>query len=125
MAAKKTKKRTAPKKKVTGKRYSDAEKAEIIAFVNEVNAAKGRGGVTASAKKYGVSPLSISNWIKKGGAASSPKKAKGARKATSGRKSNKSESAWDELVRLRNDISSLEKELEQKRARFDKVKTKI
>jgi transposase-like protein len=124
MAAKK--KRTTPKKKATGKRYTDAKKAQIIAFVNEVNAAKGRGGVTASAKKYGVSPLSISNWIKKGGAASSPKKAKGARKATTnGRKRNKSESAWDELVRLRNDISSLEKELEQKRDRFNKVKTKI
>jgi transposase-like protein len=122
MAAKKTKTRKAPKKKVTGKRYTDAQKAQIIAFVHEVNAAKGRGGATASAKKYGVSPLSISNWIKKGGAASSPKKAKGARKATRGRKI---ESAWDELVSLRNDISSLEKELEQKRDRFNKVKTKI
>jgi hypothetical protein len=47
MAAKKkttNKKNTASnkapqKKRIKGKRYSDAEKAEIIAFVNEVNAA--------------------------------------------------------------------------------------
>ncbi|NIP93270.1 MAG: hypothetical protein GWO24_07365, partial [Akkermansiaceae bacterium] len=30
--------------------------------------AKGRGGVAAAARKFRVSPLSINNWLKKGGA---------------------------------------------------------
>lgn len=121
-AKKKTRKRTTTKKKVTGKRYTDAEKAAIIATVNEVNASKGRGGLTAAAKQYSVSPLSISNWMKKGGVARSARKGKPGPKAGAARKGV---SAWDELVSLKNDISALEKELDQKRARFDKVKRKI
>lgn len=55
---------TSPK----GKRYSDREKAQVLSFVEKVNAEKGRGGITAAAKKYGITPLTISNWIKKAGA---------------------------------------------------------
>lgn len=52
MAAKKTTKK--------GKRYSEEEKAAILKFVD----GHGRGGASAAAKKYGVSPLSISTWRK-------------------------------------------------------------
>ena len=47
-----------------GKRYTDQEKAQILAFMD----AQGRGGQSAAAKKYGVSPLTIANWRKSGGA---------------------------------------------------------
>lgn len=47
-----------------GKRYSDAEKAEILAFVDS----QGRGGQSAAAKKYGISALTISKWRQTGGA---------------------------------------------------------
>jgi hypothetical protein len=52
----------AAKKAVTkkGKRYSDAEKAEILGFI----AKQGRGGATLAAKKYGISPLTLTNWKK-------------------------------------------------------------
>ncbi len=74
MATKKktTAKKTAPTKKsaVKGKRYTDQEKAEILAFVE----AQGRGGQTAAVKKFGVSALTISTWRKKAGvSAASPK----------------------------------------------------
>jgi transposase-like protein len=57
-----SKKQTAKK----GKRYSDAEKAEILAFIES----RGRGGQSAAAKKFNVTPLTISNWRKKSGAGS-------------------------------------------------------
>jgi len=46
-----------------GKRYTEAEKAEILAFVDS----KGRGGQSAAAKKYGISALTISKWRQAGG----------------------------------------------------------
>jgi len=52
-----------------GKRYSAKEREEILAFVTSVNEAKGRGGQSAAAAKYQVSPLTIGNWFKKSGAA--------------------------------------------------------
>lgn len=65
----------AAKKKATkGKRYTDAEKAEILQFVES----HGRGGGTAAAKKFGVSQLTISSWKKKaGGGIAKPAKASG------------------------------------------------
>ena len=52
-----------------GKRYTAKEREEILAFVAEVNEAKGRGGQSAAAAKYQVSPLTIGNWVKQSGAA--------------------------------------------------------
>jgi transposase-like protein len=51
----------AAKKATTkGKRYSESERAEILKFVDQ----QGRGGASAAAKKFGVSPLTISTWKK-------------------------------------------------------------
>lgn len=52
-----------------GKRYSDEEKAEILAFVDS----HGRGGQSAAAAKYKVSPLTIGNWRKEAGKGSKAK----------------------------------------------------
>lgn len=59
-----------------GKRYSAKEREEILAFVASVNEAKGRGGQSAAASKYQVSPLTIGNWVKQSGAAPKSKAAK-------------------------------------------------
>ena len=56
-----------------GKRYTDAEKAEVVNFVNEFNASNGRGGQAAAVKKFGVTALTITAWNR---AAGSPKAAK-------------------------------------------------
>jgi DNA primase catalytic subunit len=50
-----------------GKRYSPAEKQQILAYVEQINKAKGRGGQKAASGKYGVSQLTISAWKKAAG----------------------------------------------------------
>ena len=55
------------RRKSKGKRYTDNEKAQVVAFVEKTNAEHGRGGITAASKKFGITPLSISNWMKKTG----------------------------------------------------------
>ncbi|NNC88855.1 MAG: hypothetical protein HKN82_10405 [Akkermansiaceae bacterium] len=50
--------------KSKGKRYTAKQKAQILAYVDKINAQKGRGGITAAASRFGVTPLTISNWIK-------------------------------------------------------------
>ncbi len=52
----------------TGIRYTGEQKKEIVRFVADYNAAKGRGGQNAAAKKFKVSPLTISSWLKDGAA---------------------------------------------------------
>ena len=49
-----------------GRRYSIKEKQEILDFVDQVNAEKGRGGQSAASKKFTISPLTISAWIRSG-----------------------------------------------------------
>ena len=53
----------AKKQSTKGKRYSEEQKAEILAWVDS----QGRGGQTAAVKKFGVSALTISSWRKAGG----------------------------------------------------------
>jgi hypothetical protein len=47
-----------------GKRYTDAEKQEVVSFAHKVNAASGRGGQAAAARKFGISVLTVSAWLK-------------------------------------------------------------
>jgi len=56
-----------------GKRYTPAEKAEVVAFVEKVNAEKGRGGQSAASAKFNISQLTISSWLK-GSKGSAPAK---------------------------------------------------
>ncbi len=52
----------ATKKGNTGKRYDDEEKKEILAFVNS----RGRGGISAATRKYGVSYIALKRWMNPG-----------------------------------------------------------
>lgn len=54
-----------------GRRYTADEKAEVLAFA----AALGRGGQGAAAKKFKISPLTISSWRKAAGGGAGPAKA--------------------------------------------------
>jgi transposase-like protein len=51
-------------KKKTAKRYTQEEKQEILALVEKVNTEKGRGGVTAAVREYGVSPITVNSWLR-------------------------------------------------------------
>lgn len=47
-----------------GKRYTAEEKQQILNFVADVNSKKKRGGQKAAAEKFGISPLTVANWLK-------------------------------------------------------------
>lgn len=51
----------------TGVRYSDVQKKEIVEFVLSYNKSNGRGGQSAAAKKFLVSPLTIAGWLQAAG----------------------------------------------------------
>jgi len=62
-----TKKKTAGKAVSTGIRYSDALKKQVIEFVEKHNSEKGRGGQSAAAAKFKITPLTIATWLKAAG----------------------------------------------------------
>jgi transposase-like protein len=98
-----------------GRRYSAEEKATIIEHVEKVNASKGRGGQTAAAKKFGISMLTISSWLKKSPAA-----------AVSGTGKSKSvNGALAKLAALHSQIEAKEKEVAKLRQQFDVLKRSL
>lgn len=101
---------------VRGKRYTAEEKSKIVSFVESHNAANGRGGQSAAAKKFGVSQLTVSGWLKGSGVSS--------KSAKSGGKGSM-QSKLASLLSLGQDISKLEKELSAKRAKFDAIKASL
>jgi len=127
---------------ISGKRYTPDEKKEIIEFVHQHNAEQGRGGATTAANKYGVSMLTISNWMKAAGTPATPgKKVKGGKvakapveKAVKAAKEPSTASVSDSGPRLSvlNTLSTLDrqiaakrKELEVLEAEFQKAKASL
>jgi len=51
------------------KRYSQSEKDEILAFVEQYNKEKGRGGQTAAKDKFKVNAVTLKSWMDKAGMA--------------------------------------------------------
>jgi transposase-like protein len=123
--AKPARKRAA--RKVT-KRYSPEAKAEILQFVRNHDSAKGRGGKSAAVREFGVSALTLSNWLKASKAEGKPTKA---RPDTAGRipKSGKGgktvdagvggiEKTLKRMLEIRNQIGALKTEFEALKARI-------
>lgn len=105
-----------------GKRYTDKEKAEIIAFVEKVNAEKGRGGQSAASAKFGISQLTISSWLKSGGS----KGSSGASiKVASGPGKKGLGSKLAKLASLASQIDKAEKELNKLKATFEGLKKSL
>lgn len=59
-----TKNKTAAKKSPKRKRYSPEEKREVMEFVLAHDKDHGRGGQAAAAKKFKISPITVSSWMK-------------------------------------------------------------
>ena len=100
---------------VRGKRYTPEEKAKVVAFVADHNAANGRGGQSAAAEKFGISQLTISNWLKNAG-------------VSSGKKSHAKGGIQNKLtamLSLGQDIEKLERELAGKRKQFESLKASL
>ena len=117
----KAKKKAAKGKVAHGKRYSDAVKSRVIEFVNQINSEKGRGGISAAAKKCGASPLSISNWVKKGRSTVKAAVAKAGSRPRSGSRDN----ILHELTSLNRTITKRRRELDELEARFAKLKAAL
>lgn len=99
------------KKGNTGKRYSEDQKREILAFV----ANQGRGGITAAGRKYGVSYIALRRWMNgTGGGAGGRKGARGAAsKALDGRKLKSVAAALSALKSFKKQVTLLQRTLKQ------------
>lgn len=83
-AKKASKPKSTAKKGGRGTRYTPEQKAEVLSFVDSVNAKKGRGGAAAASRKFKISQITIGQWVKKSGAPTKAKKS-AAKGATRGR----------------------------------------
>ncbi|MEP2776986.1 MAG: hypothetical protein ABJQ29_12390 [Luteolibacter sp.] len=99
---------------VRGKRYTADEKAKVVGYVQDYNASNGRGGQSSAAEKFGISQLTISNWLKNAGV--SGKISKGA----GGKGSMQNKLAT--MLTLGQEIEKLERELNSKRSKFEALK---
>jgi hypothetical protein len=97
------------------KRYSVKEKEEILRYVDSVNSKQGRGGQTAAVKKYGISALTISTWLRGGGASFKAGKVS----------SNGTGGVIAKLAAVHAEIVAKEKELVTLRSQFEKLKSSI
>lgn len=64
-----------------GTRYTPEQKQQVVDFVNQYNADNGRGGQSAAARKFNISQLTISAWLKKSGKKAAKPAKKAAKKA--------------------------------------------
>jgi transposase-like protein len=102
-----------------GRRYTTKEKSEIIAYVDKVNADKGRGGQSAASKKYKISPLTISSWIRSGISGGATSTGTGAAVAGPiGKKLSKLQALHDQIARA-------EKELAKLKVQFNSLKSAL
>ncbi len=123
----------ASKKTTKGKRYSVEEKQEIIDYVAQVNAEKGRGGQSEASKKFGVSPLTISTWIKKGGATKAAKPGRkpgrkpGKASASAAPRGSKGDvgSVLAQLAKLDGEIAAKRQELSNLETKFESLKNSL
>ena len=111
--------------KGAGKRYSATEKQEVVNFVNAYNASNGRGGQSEAARKFNISILTVSAWLKKSG----NKVAKGGKAVASSKASAKVSSALTSkvasLLQMSDRIVKAENELAKLRAGFESMKASI
>jgi len=101
-----------------GRRYTAKEKADIIAFVDKVNTDKGRGGQSAASKKYKISPLTISSWIRAGSGGGGASVGGGAVAGPIGKKLSKLQALHDQIARAEKDLSKL-------RTQFNSLKSAL
>tara|TARA_R110000824_G_scaffold384020_1_gene577830 strand:+ start:2107 stop:2430 length:324 start_codon:yes stop_codon:yes gene_type:complete len=47
----------------TGRRYSAKKKQQVVNWVIDWSHERGRGGIAAAAKRFGMTPLTISSWL--------------------------------------------------------------
>ena len=94
------------------KRYTEAEKQEILDFI----IAQGRGGQSAAVKKYKVTAATISSW---------KKKASGVSLSSVGVSGSKELKALQALTQIVSEIEVTERKLADLQKRYQKLKGKL
>lgn len=107
---------TKKKANIRGKRYTADEKSKVVTYVQDYNTANGRGGQNSAAAKFGISQLTISNWLKSAGVSG---KSKGL-----GSK-NSMQNKLATMLTLGQEIAQLERDLNSKRSKFDALKASL
>lgn len=130
-AAKKAKAGAKKGSKGAGMRYSAAQKQEVIDFVNSYNASNGRGGQSEAARKFNISILTVSAWLKKSGnkVAKGGNGGNGGKAIAAGKASAKVSSALTSkvasLIEMSDRVRKAEIELEKLRAGYESLKAAI
>lgn len=121
----------AKKSAITGKRYTPGEKKEIIDFIVDYNAKNGRGGQLHAFKKWGVSQITIANWLKQSGntpkAAKTPKAKKSVATASkvAAASGGSMEAKLAKLLQLSKSIAATETSLTAMRKEFEAIKASL
>jgi transposase-like protein len=126
-AAKKAKGGAKKGSKGAGKRYSADQQQEVIDFVNSYNASNGRGGQSEAARKFNISILTVSTWLKKSG--NKVAKVANAKATPAGKSSAKVSSALTakvaSLIQMSDRIQKAEAEIAKLRAGYESLKASI
>lgn len=112
----------AKKKTTKGKRYSDAEKQEVLDYVASVDAEKGRGGVAAAQRKFGITTLTITNWKKKADGGSS---AKVTRSSGATRGATAQSRVLHRLAEILDEVATKNAEIDALNKEYAKLKKKV
>ena len=104
-----------PSTDARGRRYSAAERAEILGYIGDHNRTRGRGGQRAAHLKFGISQLTLKNWMRHGVVARKPgSPAVGDVGVLLGR-----------LQAIHSRIEAQEQALDRLRAEYDRLKAEV
>ena len=113
-----------------GKRYTTAEKQEVLDYVASVDSDKGRGGVAAAARKFGITPLTVTAWKKRFGTDASSAPARASNKETSAsvsaaRGATSQSRALHRLGEILDSIAAHKAKIETLEKEYAKLKKKV
>ncbi len=108
---KSTRKAASKNKSARGTRYSAKQKSAILLFVDKFNAKNSRGGAAEAARKYGITQLTISKWMKEAGSPSPKRKS-----VTDFAKTIK------RLTQVHNDMAELQTKLDSLKKEYVELK---
>lgn len=100
-----------------GKRYTAAEKVDVLNWVNNYNSKHGRGGVANASKEFNITQLTIHNWVRQGGAAVGG--------GTGSRVAPNHSNILRQLADLLDQINEKESELGKLRREYDGLRKKL
>ncbi|HEX2613318.1 MAG TPA: hypothetical protein VHO02_06980 [Fibrobacteria bacterium] len=92
----------------TGKRYSETERKRILAFI----AKRGRGGISAATREFGVSYIALRRWMQHG-PAGKPRAGRTAKAGLDGRRARRIKTALATVKSLRSELGKLQRALRQ------------